>query len=426
VSLNSLGGGLLPLGKSVKNVKSVKSGKNNCGRKSTIAEDLLKSLLEQGKRDAEIALAMGVSRRAIAAARQRFGLESNYGIDEEQLLALSVLDKTDKEIAGLIGVSRTTVVEARKRLGIETNYGLNVNELTGMHRIGKTDQEIAEELGVPRTTVVMARKRLGMKANKKKGRPAKEPKEIINKIIKDNIIRQLKMGYAPKDVAKKNGIKRKDVISIYMSCRPKVWCSMLNSLKQVKKDAFYMWHLRAEVTINKIETIMTNILIKGIMKEINELPPEEKGCLPAPEVMARVGVRNAYMVDMWLDAKYVGLKHMADLVQRAVERKYWQEIRSGIDAMDKDVLKVAEKYLEEEVYTPFFASEFSGIIAGPLKDTRKYNDLPGINLYKDDEYESDSVVNEILETEHSTNSTTRRFGKSGGKRIGMRYLKSIK
>ena len=421
----------MPSRENAEKVKSVKSGKNNFGRKPVVDEDILKSHLEQGKKDAEIALAMGVSRRTIAAARQRMGLESNHGINDEQLIALHSEGKTDNQIAETLGVPRTTIVMARKRLNLEANYGLNKNELTDMHKEGKTDKEIAENLCVPRTTVVMARKRLGLEANKKKGRSAKKPSMLITKRIKDNVMRQLAMGYAPREVAIKNGLSRKEVINIYMSCKPKTWSNMLDALNENQQNIFYVWRYRAESIIKEkvmiLEVEVVKAKIKEIRQDIAELPPEEKGGLPTPKVMARMGVRNAYMVDMWQDAQYVGMRHMIELLKWAMERKYWKEIRSGMDLMDKEVLRVAERYLHEEVYIPFFASEFNGIMLGPIKETKKYKDKPGICLDYIDDYKPDKETAELLneDQEKSIAATSLHRGKGGGKRKSLEYVQSM-
>ncbi|MTI80061.1 MAG: hypothetical protein FH758_04110 [Firmicutes bacterium] len=346
-------------------------------------------------------------------------------IDEQTLKIYINEGKKDAEIAALLGVNRKTVVNTRKRLGLAENFSLNKDKLKKLHSKGKTDKEIAEVLGVSRRTIGMARQRLDLKPNKKKGRPATKPKVEITPEIENKVLHLLGQGYSPREVAKKYEITKSDVIKIYMKHQPRTWPEYKDKLNYLQRENFLMWRDRVDSIINKkvtlleVETLKTQI--EEIREEIYQLPPEKKGQLPTPEVMARMGVRNANIVDLTEDVKYVGMKHMINILQRKIERRYWAEIRRGINNMDQQTKAVAEIYLEEEIYIPFFAAEFPGIMAGLVKDTSKHKDIPGINLDTAADEPKCNKIEELFNEAQDKNTIgiTRRRGKGGGERKSM-------
>ncbi len=347
-------------------------------------------------------------------------------IDEARLTKLVTQGKKDTEIALILGVSRRTVGMARKRLGLKENYSLDKKKLIALHKEGKTDSEIAEELGISRRTVGMARQRLDLKANKEKGRPAVKPKVEITPQIENDVLHLLEQGHSPREVAKKHEITRNDVIKIYLKNQPRTWPRIKNELNSMQEKIFLTWRERVDSIINKRVTLLEVECLKTQMKEIrvkiDQLTPEEKGCLPAPDVMARMGVRSASMVVLTQDAEYVGMRHMMNLLQHKIERKYWAEIRRGMENMDSETKLVAERYLEEEVYIPFFAAEFSsGVMPALVSNTSRYNEAVGINLdTAADEPERNQIEEIFTDAQNkSTAGTAHRRGRNGGKRKRM-------
>lgn len=347
---------------------------NTGGRKSKIDEERLKKLVDQGKKDAEIALILGVARRTVGMARKRLGLNENHSLDKDRLIALQ------KE--------------------------------------GKNDTEIAKELGVTRRAVGMARTQLGLAPNRKQGRP---PKVEITKDMAKDILSMLDRGYTPREVASRYGITRNNVIKVYMNYQPRTWTKLYEQLNASQKLIFNEWQNKAKLIISKkmklFEVENLKFRIKIIKGYLELFPPEKKGDLPSPEVMSRMGVRNAYLVDISQDVEYVSLQHKIRLLQNEIDKRYWQEVRRGTENMDTQTMEVAERYLEEEVYIPFFASEFSGMILGLIKDTQKYKDIAGINLdTAATEEDYDEIYEEIEASQLTTTGTARRRGRGGGRR----------
>lgn len=250
------------------------------------------------------------------------------------------------------------------------NGKINREELMKLHGEGKTDSEIALVLNVSRRTVGMARERYGLGPNHPKGRPGSKEKIVITPQIRKQVLRLLMQGYAPREVAIKSGISRKSVIEIYICNRPRYWPEMYKDLNTSQQIQFQRWLSRLRLIITKKIQIHDIDLIKKqiqeIMDDIKEMPPENRGLLPSPKVMSRLGVKSSHLVYLTQDAEYVAFKQLIKLFQTIAEKKYWMDIRRGMDQMDLETFKVAERYLKEEVYTPFFAGDFTGFISAKV------------------------------------------------------------
>lgn len=242
-------------------------------------------------------------------------------------------------------------------------------KLITLYSEGKTDLEIAQAMGVSRRTIGMARKRYDIKANRQKGRPLtkdkKEAKEITPQ-TRSTVLRLLSLGYSPGEIALRNKITRNKVIEIHMQSKQRTWPELVDELSQTQQLQFKNWLNDVNDVIDKkiplMESELTKERIKGIREEIDRLPPEKRGMLPTPKVMSKMGVKDAYLVALSLDAECVGYRQLINLLQDIVEKRYWERIRQGLAEMDHETCMVAEKYLNEEVYKPFYAGSFTGLL----------------------------------------------------------------
>lgn len=350
-------------------------------------------------------------------------------IIRQRLIELVKEGKKDNEIAPIFGVTRQAVAKARSDLHLENNHFIDEVKLIILHGMGKTDSEISKELGVVKSTVTKARHKLLLPANKPQGRPSTREKVEITEEIIQYVLDKLERGQTPSQVARDKEITRTDVIEIVMANKQKSWLDDNQKLDLDQRDVFENWIIRVRDILSKKIRLANVDRLKRILsitrKSLDKIPVEQRGMLPTPEVMARLGVRNPFLVDLYWDSEYIVVKHKISILERAVDRALWEEIRTGMELMDEETLKIAEKFLREEVYPPIFGAEFNFFMAGSIKDTRNYADMPGLSLDSSD-YEPCVEVAAVIQEENNNISTTgsaKRRGNSGGKRKNINLSK---
>lgn len=174
---------------------------------------------------------------------------------------------------------------------------------------------------------------------------------------KNTVLRLLTLGHSPREIASKSEITKKQVIEIYMQGKQKKWPELIKKLNQSQQVQLRCWIndisdvIREKTPLAEAELIKERI--REIQGKINNLPLEKKGRLLTLKTMSRMGIRDACLVDLSMDAEYVGYRQLINLLQKMLEKRYRERIRQSMSQMDTQTRMVAEKYLAEEIYKPF-------------------------------------------------------------------------
>ena len=138
----------------------------------------------QGKTDAEISLAVGISRAAVCSWRRRNSLDLNPGQrgkpirwDQEVAMDLYKAGASDSQIGRAVGVNSGAIFSWRRKHGLPANKfcstppvrkrTVDLERLRQLYDQGMPDVAIAEELKISRHYVAKLRQKLGLPARQK-------------------------------------------------------------------------------------------------------------------------------------------------------------------------------------------------------------------------------------------------------------------